>query len=152
MNFWPVVCMARMASPTLYNRERSADGKDHFQYCVVARNSLYYSMGGGDGENDLVVRDDTKEAKTHAEQLRAAHEFPTLAGSATIPYLTDYYAIGDRVRLIYGRNVNLQVNVGTDQGEAPAYPWITAFSWLLEGDQQTTIIQFSDRRAEPQGV
>ena len=99
-----------------------------------------------DGTNALVVRDDAKAAMTHAEQLRSAHEFPTLAGSATLPFITDYYQIGDRVKIIQGRNANLQINVGVDQGEAPTYPWVTAFAWDFQGDKQQTVIQFSDRR------
>ena len=82
-------------------------------------------------------------ALTHAEQLRSAHEFPTLAGSATLPFITDFYQIGDRVKIIQGRNANLQINVGVDQGEAPTYPWITAFAWDFQGDKQQTILQFS---------
>ena len=39
-----------------------------------------------------------------------------------------------------------------DQGETPSYPWITAFAWDFQGDKQQTVLQFSDRRAEPQGV
>src|SRR5262249_6349525 len=134
------------------------DGKDHFQWCAIDKSSRYYTSQvdkdghEADGTNPLIVRDDTKAAKTHAEQLRAAHEFPTLAGSVTIPFLTDYYQIGDRVKIVQGRNASLQINVGVDQGEAPSYPWITAFAWDFQGDKQQTVLQFSDRRAEPQGV
>ena len=91
-------------------------------------------------------------ALTHAQQLRSAHEFPTLAGSVTIPFITDYYQIGDRIQIVQGRNATLQINVGIDQGETPTYPWVTAFAWDLQGDKRHTILQFSDRRAEPQGV
>ena len=148
----------RTASPTQFARERSADGKDHFQYDTISVGSLYYStqtdINGnmGDGTNPLVMRDDSKAATTHAEQLRSVHEFPTLAGSATLPFITDYYQIGDRVKIIQGRNATLQINVGADQGEAPSYPWVTAFAWDFSDDKQQTIIQFSDRRGEPQGV
>jgi hypothetical protein len=148
----------RVSSPTQFTRRRAADGKDHFQYCVIDKSSIYYATqkdkdgNPSDGTNPLVVRDDTAAAKTHAEQLRAAHEFPTLAGSATVPFLTDYYQIGDRIKIVQGRNASLQINVGIDQGEAPTYPWITAFAWDFAGDKQQTILQFSDRRAEPQGV
>ncbi len=148
----------RTASPTQFARQRTADGKDHFQYCTIDLSSRYYGeqtdINGdpGDNTNPLVMRDDTKAATTHAEQLRSAHEFPTLAGSATLPFITDYYQIGDRVQIIQGRNANLQINVGIDQGETPCYPWITAFAWDFQGDKQQTILQFSDRRAEPQGV
>ncbi len=148
----------RPASPTDFARERSIDGRDHFQYCTIAPGSRYYATqkdkdgNGSDGTNPLVCRDDTDAALTHAEQLRSAHEFPTLAGSATLPFLTNYYQIGDRVKIIKGRNANLQTNVGVDKGEAPSYPWITAFAWDFQGDKQQTILQFSDRRAEQQGV
>ena len=99
-----------------------------------------------------VCRDDTAAAKTHAEQLRSLHEFPTLAGSATVPFLTDYYQIGDRVKIVQGRNASLQINVGIDQGETPTYPWITAFAWDFQGDCAADHLQFSDRRAEPQDL
>ncbi len=153
-----VTALGRKSVPTQYTRERSADGRDHFQYCTIAPGSLNYTtqtdINGAmsDGTHPLVMRDDTAAALTHAEQLRSAHEFPTLAGSATLPFITDYYQIGDRVKIIQGRNANLQINVGVDQGETACYPWVTAFAWDFSGDKQQTIIQFSDRRAEPQGV
>jgi hypothetical protein len=143
----------RVASPTQFSRWRSSDGKDHFQYCAVSQDSLYYAnppSGGppGNGTDPVVMRDDTGAAQTHANQLRSAHEFPILAGSVTIPFLTDYYRIGDRVQIVSGRDASLQINVGADQGETPTYPWITAFSWILEPDRQQTVLQLSDRRAE----
>jgi hypothetical protein len=145
----PIGSQKRTASPTKFARERSSDGKDHFQYCEVAQSSWYYNNYGA---GPPVVRDDTKAAQTHCDQLRSAHEFPTLAGSATLPFITDYYQIGDRVKVIQGRNASLQINVGASSGETPCYPWITAFAWDFSGDKQQTIVQFSDRRAEPQGV
>ena len=138
----------RIASPTLFARWRTADAKDHFQYGIVAPNSLNYVNQGGNGTDPVVMRDDTQAAVTHAEQLRSAHEFPPLAGSVTIPFITDYYQLSDRVELIYGRDATLQVNIGTDMGEDPAYPWVTAFSWVFENTRQQTILQLSDRRAE----
>jgi hypothetical protein len=153
-----VTAEKRPASPTQFARERSADGRDHFQRCTLAPGSLYYATqtdingNSSDGTNPLVMRDDAAAALTHAEQLRSAHEFPTLAGSATLPFITNYYQIGDRVKIIQGRNANLQINVGVNQGETPSYPWVTAFAWDFQGDKQQTILQFSDRRAEPQGV
>jgi hypothetical protein len=142
----------RIASPTQFARQRTADGKDHFQYCSIAVGSVNYQNQGGDGTNPVIIRDDTKAATSHAVQLRTAHEFPVLAGSVTIPFLTDYYQIGDRIKIVQGRGASLQINVGADQGESPTYPWVTAFSWVLEHDRQETTLQLSDRRAEPQGV
>jgi hypothetical protein len=142
----------RIASPTKFARRRICDGKDHFQYCAIDPSSVYYVAQGGNNTDPLVIRDDTDAAKTHAEQKRSATEFPTLAGSVTIPFITDYYQIGDRVKIVQGRDASLQTNVGADQGETPTYPWVTAFSWVLEHDRQQTTLQLSDRRGEPQGV
>jgi hypothetical protein len=153
-----VTAKMRKASPTKYARKRTIDGKDHFQYCVLAPGSLFYKTqkdiagDAADGTNPLVLRDDTDAAVTHAKQLRSAHEFPTLAGSATLPFITDYYQIGDRIKILQGRKANLQINVGVDQGETACYPWVTAFAWEFSGNKQQTILQFSDRRGEPQGV
>ena len=95
-----------------------------------------------------MIRDDTKAAQTHADQLRAAHEFPTIAGSITIPFVTDYYQIGDRILEVTGRDATLQTNIGIDQGEIPAYPWVIGFTWNLEQNKQSTVLKLSDKRAE----
>ena len=144
----PISVPKRVASPTKFSRLRIADGGDHFQYCAISPNSLNYTAAGGNGTDPYVVRDDTADAMTHAYQLRSAHEFPTLAGSVTIPYWTDYYQIGDRITLIEGRNVSLQTNVGADQGEAPCYAWVVGLSWTFDEHRQQTTLQLSDRRAE----
>ena len=136
----------RIASPTHFPRRRVADGKDHFQFQSISVNSLNYT---GDGTNAVVQRDDTKLGQAHIYALRTAHEFPPLAGSVMIPWLTDYYGIGDRLQIIQGRNASLVVNVGADQGEAPSYPWVVGVSYVFEPNQQT-ILQLSDTRAEPQ--
>lgn len=154
----PITAKKRIASPTQYSRRRSTDAKDHFQYCSVSPGSLNYKgqtgVGGElpDGTNPLIMRDDTATATTHANQLRSAHEFPKIAGSVTIPYWTDYYQIADQIQIIQGRDASFQVNIGSDQGEAPAYPWVTAFTWMFEHDKQETILQLSDRRAEPRNL
>jgi hypothetical protein len=142
----------RIASPTQFTRSKRADGRDHFQRCEIHPSSINYANELGNGTDNVIMRDDTDAAKAHAEQLRSGHEFPVLAGSATIPFITDYYQIGDRVKIVQGRNASLQINVGSSAGESPTYPWVTAFSWVLEHDRQKTTLQLSDRRAEPQGV
>ena len=127
------------------------DGKDHFQYSAIDKSSINYAANNGDGTNPVVIRDDTKAALTHAEQLRSAHEFPTLAGSATLPFITDYYTIGDRVNVIEGRDASLQINVGTNQGETPSYPWITALPGISRATNSRPSCN-SATGAEPQGV
>ncbi len=139
---------SRIASPTQFSRERSADARDHFQYASVSPGSRNYTAMNGDGTDPVVIRDDTPLAMAHAYQLRSAHEFPPLAGSLVIPFITTYYQVGDRIQGIDGRNASLQTNVGVDQGEAPSYPCVVGVSWTLEGGRQQTVLQLSDRRAE----
>jgi hypothetical protein len=109
---------------------------------------MTYAAQGGDGTDPVVIRDDTDAAMAHAYQLRSAYEFPPLAGSITIPYITTYYEVGDRIEQVAGRNVSLTTNIGQDQGEAPTYPWVVGVSWSFEGDRQSTTLQLSDRRAD----
>jgi hypothetical protein len=142
----------RVASPTKFSRWRAADARDHFQYAAIHPSSIYFAQAGGSGTDPVVIRDDTKPAQTHAYQLRAAHEFPSLSGSLSIPYITTYYEIGDRIREITGRNASLQANVGADQGEAPVYPWVVGVSWDFTGDRQQTILELTDRRAGPRNA
>jgi hypothetical protein len=139
----------RVASPTRFVRTRVADARDHFQYAEVSLNSLNYQAAGGNGTDPVKVRDDTQLALDHAKGLRSVHEFPLLAGSITIPYVTTYYEIGDRVQAIKGRDVSLRTNVGASAGEAAVYPWIVGISWSFEPVQTTTLL-LSDRRAERQ--
>ena len=56
----------RTASPTQFARERSIDGKDHFQYCDDLTDQLSITPtqkdmngDGSDGTNPLICRDDT---------------------------------------------------------------------------------------------
>ena len=143
-----VTAAKRIASPTQFTRTRSADAKDHFQHCKIDLNSLYYQAQGGNGTDPLIPRNDKKDAITHAEQLRTAHEMPPLAGSLKIPFITDFYEIGDRIDTIEGRNVDLTTNVGINQGESPVYPWIVARTWNFSASRQETVLQLTDRRAE----
>jgi hypothetical protein len=134
----------RTASPTQFARWRSADAKDHFQYASISVGSRNYQQAGGDGTNPVVVRDDTVEATTHAQQLRSAYEFPPLVGNLTIPYITTYYEVGDRIQEIAGRDASLQSNVGASTGESPSYPWVIGVSWIFEPDRQQTVLHLSD--------
>ena len=58
--------------------------------------------------------------------------------------------IGDRISQINGRDVSLLVNAGIEQGEAPSYPFVVGLTWDFQGSKQSTTLQLSDRRLEPQ--
>jgi len=140
----------RIASPTKFERRRRVDGSDVYRMERIHKSSPNYVPSADDG-GFQVVRDDTQLGIDHANMLRAAHETPPLAGSVTLPFLTDAYRVGDRVRAIKGREISLQANVAEGQGEAPFYPTVVAIGRSFAGDRQSTTLQLSDRRAEPQG-
>lgn len=139
----PAVANARPASPTSFTLRRRVDARDHFALESVAAGSLY-----NPGSQPLLIRDDTDRALAHARQLRAAHEFPPLAGSVTIPSLISSFRVGDRIARINGRDISFQTNVGIDQGESPVYPVVVALTWDLSDHRQVTILELADRRAE----
>ncbi len=144
----PITAPKRIASPTAFPRWRIADRRDQFEYGSIDPSSQHYPQMGGDGSDPVVVLDDTKAADALAAQLRSRREAPTIAGAITIPFITDYYQIGDRIDGISGMNVSLQTNIGVDQGEAPTYPWIVGVSWVFDPRQETHLI-LSDRHALP---
>ncbi len=139
-----VVAERRDASPLPYEVTRVTDAHDHFKKQIIVADSAFNV-----GSDDKLGRDDTAKAKAHAKQLRAAHEFPALAGSFTIPGVNLAFRIGDRISRINGRDVSLRTNAGSEQGEAPTYPFVVAITKTL-GSRQSTTFQISDRRAEVQ--
>ncbi len=138
----PAVVPPRPASPTTFTIRRRVDARDHFALETVAAGSLYNS-----GSQQVSVRDDTKLAIAHAEQLRAAHEFPPLTGSVTVPSLITAFRVGDCIGQINGRDISFQTNIGTGQGESPVYPVVVAVTWDLAAGRQSTILELADRRA-----
>jgi hypothetical protein len=136
----PAVTSARPASPTVFTVRRRVDARDHFALDTVAAGSLYNS-----GSDPLTIRDDTQRALAHAQQLRAAHEFPPLAGSVTIPSLVSAFRVGDRIARINGRDISFQTNLGAGQGEAPVYPVVVSLTWDFTGGRQATTLELADR-------
>lgn len=136
------VAERRKASPIGHPVTRRIDARDHYRYAEVEASSAA-------GSGNAVVVDDTDKAVEKATQLRAAHEFPPIGGSVTIPHLDFSIEVGDRIDKINGRDVSLQVNGGSEAGEAKSYPFVVARTFSMGGDEQTTVLQLSDRRNEP---
>jgi hypothetical protein len=134
----------REASPTQFQRYAHADGRDHFRVTKIAAHSQYNASN-----NTVVVRDDNKLALAHAEQLRSVNEFPTTAGAIVLPGIVLSIGVGDSIDSIAGRDISFQTNAGIEQGEKPAFPVVHAVSWSIQGDEMSTTLQLSDRRAEP---
>ncbi len=162
----------RLSSPLKHVIQRRIDAKDHFRYDFVHHNSAFWSDAlnlcphpelteeeqdhaqpySTDGDQDVIMRDDTQYALNYAEQLQRAHEFSPLPISYTIPRITFAYQVGDQISGIAGRSASFQSNVGEGQGEASMYPYVVAVGWSFDGDQQSTNLQLHDRRMEPQPI
>lgn len=156
----------RKASPTKFTVLRRLDAADHYRKEIVDKSSYFYDDKeddtaqneeddqadddeGTDGDPQK-PRDDTAAAKAMAAASRAAHELPRLAGTITIPALSNAYNVGDRLNLIGGVNVSFKCNAATEAGESPIYPVVVGRTWEFTGEGQTTQLMITDRRAEPQ--
>ncbi len=140
----------RSASPTKFVVRRRIDCRDHFRIQRVNKSSPFYNITESfvqDSGDQYATRDDTKAAQAYADAIRSAHEFPQTAGSIAIPRLTAAYPIGTRIAGISGRSTTFKINAG-DQTEGNQYPTVVAIRYVF-GARQETILQLSDRRAEP---
>lgn len=135
------VAKRRGASPTKFVVQRRDDSRDRFKLQMISRHS-YLS----DGKKDVAARDDTEKAGSHAAARRRSRESARFAGSVVIPRFTDGYRIGDRIRRVRGREIDLRTNVGVDE-ESPEYATVVGIDWTFAG-RNATILQLSDRRAE----
>ena len=132
---------------------RVVDCRDHFTRKAILKSSPFYKRPDGGEEGDpSYALDQTELAQTHADQLRSAHDYPPVAGAIVIPQITFAYQVGDRLSKINGRDVSLRANAAQEQREAPIYPFLVSISWQFTPDRQSTTLQFTDRRAEPQRV
>lgn len=143
-----VVSPKRVTSPTQFTVSRRVDKRDQFKREAVSPNSYFFDEEEVDDDGNWFTVDDMKDAQDTADGFRRSRESGALAGSATIPYITTAYSLGDKISGINGRNLSLRSNLGAAQNESPMYPSIVAISWEFEGTQATTI-ELADRRAEP---
>jgi len=145
------VAEKRAASPSPFTISRRVEARDVYRRSVVHPSSPFYDDSDPDALDlnaNQIVRDDSAKALTKAAQIRSSREFPPIAAAVAIPRLDFSLQIGDRVSRINGREVSLQVNAGSEAGESPSYPFVTARTLDLAGDRQTTTLQLSDRRME----
>lgn len=132
----------REASPTAFAITRKVDAADRYRKDVVKAGSRF-----NPGPSDKVVRDDTTAATADAEARRASHELGPFAGPVTIPRLTTAYRIGDRIRQISGRGVDLRMNVAAEQSEGAVYPRVVGIEWSFEQGFRT-VLKLSDFRGD----
>lgn len=145
-----VISPRRPASPTNFAVGRKIDCRDHFKKQVVDPTSPFYATGNiNQVFGQFAARDDTPAATSYANAVRSAHELAQIAGSITIPRLALAYQVGMRLSGIVGRRVSFQTNSASGAGEGSEYPTIVAIRYSL-GAKHETVLQLSDRRAEPQ--
>lgn len=139
---------SRKASALKWDRFRYIDGKGAFRRKFIHESSPNFTGSKDDGKAATPDADSAKDGYTWMGQIQAAGEDPSIAGPITIPWHTRAYRIGDRISAIDGRDLSLQVNQGTENGEAPAYPFVVGVSWSF-GDKEETTLDLSDHRATP---
>lgn len=140
----PVFEGMRSASPTIFPRWGLVDRQDQFK--IQAQGHHEFDMLAPVANTKITYpHDDYDDAEHEGVAIRSRHEFPTLAGSVTIPELSFAYQIADRIQLVYGRNASLAANVGDTQ-ESPTYPYVVGVTWDFTGNHQHTILELSDHR------
>ena len=128
------------ASPVPFTVRRLIDSRD-----VYEEDDLHYSsFHNGSGTTSL-TRNDALKAIAQAEAMRSKNEFPAVVASATIPYLSFAYSVGDRVRKLAGKEIDLRSNAGASAKESPRYPVIESLSYDFSGNVQATRIELSGR-------
>ena len=142
-----ILAEKRSVAPGGFAVERDVDCRDIYRHDVVHKSSIHYVAPSGSSLVGPFDVDDTGKAVGTALAQRSAREFPAVAGSVTIPWITFAYHVGDLVRQVAGRNLDLRINAGAGVGQSPAYPSIVSVSYNLSGRQSTTL-ELSDRRGE----
>lgn len=127
--------------------QRIHDERDRYKKQVISRYSVLTTFARL-AKEDYAPVDDTKEAQGYAEALRRAGEAGKFAGSATLHGIRLTYAVGDKIRSISGRSIPLRMNLGETEGESAVYPAVVSVRWECDGEQRT-ILQLTDRRADP---
>lgn len=141
------VAAKRSYAPGDFAVERVVNTRDVYRKDAVGASSLHDS-GTRPTPWD---RDDTADATARARAYRSSREFPAVAGRAVIPWFSLSYRVGDRLRAVAGRGIDLRSNAGAGVGESPDYPSIVAVGFDFSGGRQTTTLELSDHREDPAG-
>jgi hypothetical protein len=151
------VATRRSASPIARPIVRYVDHSDQRRLELVHKSSTSWEQAKGQdpalknhasGPDWLVARDETDTLDAEATARRAAHESPPVAGTITLPYLSRAFEVGDRIREISGRGINLSGSVSKD-GKTPVYPRVVARTWTHDGESGIeTTLALNDRRGD----
>ena len=123
----------RDTSPISETISRTIDARDRYQLNTITKSSNLNTTG-----KLIVSRDDTANCLSVAEAARLASECGLLEGTITIPRITKYYKIGDRITDINGRGLGLQTSQ-TGGSNDITYPIVTGIRWDFAPKQKTTL-------------
>lgn len=136
-----VYASRRPVSPTSFTIARTIDQRNKYKPGVIHPSSKYAP--------DTVptpVGNELQDAIDYAIAKREMRQLGVFAGQWRIPRITFGYRIGQRIRKIVGRDMDLQTNTNANGAEAPVYPRIVGITWRNSDDQSTFLLP-SDHRA-----
>ena len=104
--------------------------RDRYRLDTVAKKSQF---NPGSSSAAVVSRDDTALATAEAISLRAANECGVLQGTVTIERFTAFYAIGDLIRSLAGRNLGFRTDGNSGGAGRRSIPASSASSGISTG-------------------
>jgi hypothetical protein len=130
----------RPVSPTSFTIARTIDQRTKYKPGLIHPSSKYAPAAA-----PTPVGNELQEAIDFAIAKREMRQLGVFAGQWVIPRITFGYRIGQRVRRIVGRDMDLQTNSNANGAEAPVYPRIVGITWRND-DHQSTFLIPSDHR------
>jgi hypothetical protein len=134
------IATPRGGSPLARTTNRVIDASDRYRREILHYPSEFLPTTSAT-QADQLKRDDSAAALAEAQAIRAGTESGVLEGPVTIPRLTTYYKIGDRIDSIEGRGLGLRTDQGTG---SPVFPVVIAVRHDFSPESQSTTIELSD--------
>lgn len=116
---------------------RFEDARDRYRRQVRYRFSKYSASTAA----DVVFRDDTDAATSEAKALQLATSGGVLSGDITIPYFTNSFKEGMRLRQVNGRDVSFRTDDGNEE-DPPILPSICSVT--IDAIGQSVHLNVSD--------
>ena len=122
-------------SPLPQAINRVVDASDRYRRDYIDHSSEFAAAMAQNASTPS-PRNDNAAALAEAQALQYGQQSGVLEGPVTIPRLTTYYQVGDRIDQVEGRNLGLRTDQGTG---SPVYPVVVGVSWGFSPYQSTTL-------------
>jgi hypothetical protein len=133
--------VAITTSPLPQKISRTVDASDRYRLDIIDDSSEFAPLNGNGKKTNKVARDDRKAATAEATALALGSAYGVLDGPVTVPRLTTYYQVGDRIDQIDGRGLGLRTDDGTGD---PVFPVVVGVRHEFGPDSQVTLLDISD--------